>query len=66
MLEWLKGLGWLFIGWLIFKWLPDHPEYGEKIFYHIVRLIPFAFSWKKRKVIEKEIQAYITEERAFL
>lgn len=66
MLEWFEILlGWVIgplITWFLIKWLPDHPEYGGKIFYHIVRLIPFAFSWKKRKVIEKEIQAYITEE----
>jgi hypothetical protein len=62
MLEWLKGLGWILIGWFIFKWLPEHPEYGEKIFYYLLRLIPFAFSWKKRQMIEKEIHAYITEE----
>lgn len=65
MLEWLKGLGWIIgplIGWFLFKWLPDHPEYGEKIFYYLLRLIPFTLSWKKRKTIEKEIHAYITEE----
>lgn len=65
MLEWLKRLEWLIgilIGWLLFKWLPEHPEYGEKLFYYLLRLIPFAFSWKKRKIIEKEIHAYITEE----
>jgi hypothetical protein len=65
MHEWLKGLGWIigpFIGWFLFKWLPEHPEYGEKILFYLIRLIPFIFSWKKRKIIEKEIQAYITEE----
>lgn len=65
MLEWLKGLGWIIgplIGWFLFKWLPDHPEYGEKIFYYLIKLIPFTFSWKKRKTIEKEIHGYITEE----
>jgi uncharacterized membrane protein YfcA len=65
MLEWLKVLGWIigpFIGWFLFKWLPEHPEYGEKILFYLIRLIPFIFSWKKRKIIEKEIHAYITEE----
>jgi len=69
MLEWLKGLGWiigplfgLLFGWFIKKWSQEHPEYGEKIFYYLIRLIPFTFSWKKRKIIEKEIHAYITEE----
>ncbi len=65
MLEWLKALGWIIgplIGWFLFKWLPDHPEYGEKIFYYLIKLIPFVSSWKKRKTIEKEIHAYITEE----
>jgi len=65
MLEWLKSLGWIigpFIGWFLFKWLPDHPEYGEKFLYYLIKLIPFTFSWKKRKTIEKEIHAYITEE----
>jgi len=66
MIEWLKyilgGVVGSFITWFFTRWLPDHPEYGEKIFYSLIRLIPFAFSWKKRKVIEKEIHAYITEE----
>lgn len=65
MLEWLKDWGWIigpFIGWFLFKWLPDHPEYGYKIFYYLLKLIPFMFSWKKRKRIEKEILGYITEE----
>jgi hypothetical protein len=64
MLERLKGLGWIigpFIGWFLFKWLPGHPEYGEKILFYLIRLIPFIFSWKKRKTIEKEIHAYMTE-----
>lgn len=51
-----------FITWFLFKWLPDHPEYGEKLLFYLIRLIPFAFSWKKRKSIEKEIHGYITEE----
>jgi len=69
MLKWLKYLWWiigplfgLLFGWFIKKWSQEHPEYGEKIFYYLLRLIPFAFSWKKRKIIEKEIHAYITEE----
>lgn len=65
MIEWVKGLGWIIgplIGWFLFRWLPDHPEYGEKILYKLLKLIPFTFSWKKRKTIEKEICAYITEE----
>ncbi len=65
MIEWVKGLGWIIgplIGWFLFRWLPDHPEYGGKILYKLIKLIPFTFSWKKRKTIEKEICAYITEE----
>lgn len=58
----IGGIIGFFLGWFVFNWLPSHPEYGEKIFYFLVRLIPFAFSWKKRKVIEKEIHAYVTEE----
>ena len=65
MIEWLKFAGWIigpFIMWFFIKWLPDHPEYGEKIFYYLLNLVPFALTWKKRKRIEKEIHAYITEE----
>jgi len=66
MIEWLKYIGGGIIGsiitWFFTKWLPDHPEYGGKILYYFLRLIPFAFSWKKRKTISAEIHAYITEE----
>jgi len=65
MLGWLKGLGWIIgplIGWFLFRWLPDHPEYGEKFLYYLIKLIPFTFSWKKRKTIGTEIHGYITEE----
>lgn len=65
MIEWLKFAGWIigpFITWFFIKWLPGHPEYGEKIFYYLLNLVPFALTWKKRKRIEKEIHAYITEE----
>lgn len=51
-----------FITWLFSRWLPEHPEYGEKILYYLIKVIPFTLSWKKRKKIEKEIHAYITEE----
>jgi hypothetical protein len=66
MIETLKyilgGFAGSFITWFLARWLPEHPEYGEKIFYYLLRLIPFTLSWKKRKTIEKEIHAYITEE----
>lgn len=61
LLEILKvASGWIaaFIIWLFSK----HPEYLEKILYYSLKLIPFVFSWKKRKIIEKEIQAYVPEE----
>lgn len=51
-----------FLTWLLNRWLREHPEYGDKILYYLIRLIPFALSWKKRQTIEKEINAYITEE----
>ena len=50
MFELLKGLGWIIgplIGWLLFKWIPEHPEYGEKILYYLINLIPFTFSSSK-------------------
>lgn len=56
------GLIGLFFGWLFFKWLPDHPEYSGRILLYLIRLIPFTFSWKRRKTIEKDIHAYLTEE----
>ena len=63
MIEWVKGLGWIIaLIILLLNWLRDHPEYGGKILYKLIKLIPFTFSWKKRKTIEKEICAYITEE----
>lgn len=66
MLEWFRyilfGFVSSFFTWFFTKWLPDHPEYGEKIFYYILNLIPFLFSWKQRKIIEKEINGFITEE----
>jgi len=66
MLDFLKSYGWgaglVLISWFIFKWFSDHPEYGEKLILFVIRLIPFTFSWKKRKTIEKDIQAYMTEE----
>ncbi len=58
----LGGLVGSLITWFLTRWLQEHPEYGEKIFYYLLRLIPFALSWKKRKIIEKEIHAYITGE----
>lgn len=58
----LGGLVGSLITWFLTRWLSEHPEYGEKIFYYLLRLIPFTLSWKKRKIIEKEIHAYITEE----
>ncbi|MEO0091913.1 MAG: hypothetical protein ABIK61_04295 [candidate division WOR-3 bacterium] len=50
------------ISWFILKWCPDHPEYAQKILYYLIKLIPFVFSWKKRKLIEKEIQGFVNEE----
>jgi len=49
------------ISWFFSKWLPDHPEYGQKFLYYFIRLIPFILSWKKRRIIATEIHAYITE-----
>jgi len=58
----LGGVIGSIITWFFTKWLPDHPEYGEKILYYLIRWIPFVFTWKKRKEIEKEIHSYMTEE----
>ncbi|MEO0086623.1 MAG: hypothetical protein ABIK90_00910 [candidate division WOR-3 bacterium] len=60
LLEILKVAGWITL--LIFLWFSKHPEYGEKILYYLIKLLPFVFSWKKRKMIEKEIEAYVPEE----
>lgn len=72
MINFMKTFDWilrillgplgLFLGWFIFKWCPDHPEYVEKLFYYLIKIIPFTFSWKKRKTIEKEIQGFLNEE----
>lgn len=65
MIRWLLYLGWLFgplVSWFFFKWMPEHPQYAEKLLYYIWQLIPFAISYKKRQIIEKEIHGFISEE----